>query len=161
MAGFAFVGKAVLFSFINLIYTLRAQRRLCARGRSVRRGGPFWRAGRAVLQRKTAHITFFFECQRVTQTTNHWPATPQKHCRPISETGRCGRPYAQPPATIHLVSNANLAFFKPSVVAVSVTFPASRLERSITVALPLYSLRLLPTVSSSLVMFPMYTWLGA
>ena len=49
MAGFAFVGKAVLFSFINLIYTLRAQRRLCARGRSVRRGGPFWRAGRIAL----------------------------------------------------------------------------------------------------------------
>ena len=54
MAGFAFVGKAVLFSFINLIYTLRAQRRLCARGRSVRRGGPFRKPKQAVLHCKTA-----------------------------------------------------------------------------------------------------------
>ena len=65
MAGFAFVGKAVLFSFINLIYTLRAQRRLCARGRSVRRGGPFWRAGRAVLQRKTARFCNWLSVSRL------------------------------------------------------------------------------------------------
>ena len=55
MAGFAFVGKAVLFSFINLIYTLRAQRRLC-RAMAAVRPWPFGAPWRAVSQAKTGRF---------------------------------------------------------------------------------------------------------
>ena len=54
MAGFAFVGKAVLFSFINLIYTLRAQR-LC-RAMAAVRPRPFGAPGRAVLEGRTGRF---------------------------------------------------------------------------------------------------------
>lgn len=56
-----------------------------------------------------------------------------------------------------LVFNINFTGFSPSAVAVSVTLPAVPVERNMAVAVPLYSLLVLPTVSSSLVMSPLIT----